>query len=291
MKKLLASILALTMSVTLLAGCEEGSTSDNDSSSKADSSSVADSSVTDSSEPDSDTPDSSEPDSSEPDSSEPDSSEPDSSEPDSSAIDGGEIVFPVRDGFTFSDDTYVADESLYEQLGAGLLNGSYTVEMEQDGSYLFATTDGSSIFFCLNEGTGYYAILASATEAYFLDIVNSKYFPYSGQTIDTIGEPLPIEEIYSSEAVYECSGTVNAGGAEYTFEYYTSSGSDAENFFIFNNDGAVCGIFHRSSDSEEYEFRSMFISAEAAEENLYIPSGYTQMTDDEFVAWTEGMQG
>ncbi len=292
MKKTLALLLALTMSMAMLTACsEDDSSKDKDSSSKADSSSVVDASSAD----DSSVEDSSVEDSSVEDSSEPDSSVVDSSEPDSSVVDSEDPTStpdtPAVDGVEFGD-TITTDERLFETLVADMAAGAMTMEMdiEQDGIaiYMYMTTDGTATYVDMNMMGMAITMLSTGTNTYYLDNTNKKYYedPSNSGAENVMGDPT--EELMGDDMQYISTGSVTIDGVEYVAECYSIDGE--EGYFVF--DGAdLVAVISSDAVSGGAMVTPVTLSAKADTSKLSLPAGYTAMTDEEFAAMYEGLLG
>lgn len=304
MKKTLALLLALAMSCTMLASCDEDSSS-KDSSSKADSS-VTDSSVVDSeapadssdvdsseapadsSEPDSSVVDSSEPDSSVVDSSEPDSSEPDSSEPETP----DEPDQPTGEGIVFGDEI-TTDDRLFETLVAEMAKGSMTMEMEmeQDGMsiYICMVTDGKSTYTDMNMMGIAITALSTPDGAYYLDTAGKRYYKDpTNQEISTGTEDIA-DQFLGEDQKYVKTLNVTIDGEEYVAENYTIDGD--EGYFAFNADGDLVAVIAKMDGATEFTAVPMLLSAKADAEKLTLPADYTAMTDQEFTEFYGALMG
>lgn len=301
MKKTLALLLALAMSCTMLAACDEDSSS-KDSSSKADSS-VSDSSVVDSeapadsSEPDSSVADSSEPEASEPDSSVVDSSEPDSSvvdssEPDSSVVDSSEPDQPTGEGVVFGDEI-TTDDRLFEALVAEMAKGSMTMEMdiEQDGMaiYVCMVTDGKSTYTDMNMMGIAITALSTPDGAYYLDTAGKRYYKDpTNQDISTGTEDIA-DQFLGEDQKYVKTLNVTIDGVEYVAENYTVDGEPG--YFAFNDDGDLVAVIAKMDGATEFTAVPMLLSAKADASKLTIPADYTAMTDQEFMDFYGALMG
>ena len=290
MKKTLALLLALAMSCTMLASCDEDSSS-KDSSSKADSS-VTDSSVVDSEAPadssdvdSSEAPaDSSEPDSSVVDSSEPDSSEPDSSEPDSSEPETpDEPDQPTGEGVVFGDEI-TTDDRLFETLVAEMAKGSMTMEMEMEeeglSNYVYMSTDGKSTYSSMNMMGIAITALSTPDGAYYLDTEGKRYYKDpTNQEISTGTEDIA-DQFLGEDQKYIKTLNVTIDGEEYVAENYTIDGDAG--YFVFNDDGDLVAVIAPVAADENLQVVPMLLSAKADAEKLTLPADYTAMTDQEF---------
>ena len=304
MKKTLALLLALAMSCTMLASCDEDSSS-KDSSSKADSS-VTDSSVVDSEAPadssdvdsseapaDSSEPEASEPDSSEPETSEPDSSEPDSSEPDSSEPETpDEPDQPTGEGIVFGDEI-TTDDRLFETLVAEMAKGSMTMEMdmEQDGMsiYVYMTTDGKSTYTDMNMMGIAITALSTPDGAYYLDTAGKRYYKDpTNQDISTGTEDMA-DQFLGEDQKYVKTLNVTIDGEEYVAENYTIDGDAG--YFVFDDAGDLVAVIAPVAADENLQVVPVLLSAKADADKLTLPADYTAMTDQEFMDFYGALMG
>ena len=290
MKKTLALLLALAMSCTMLASCDEDSSS-KDSSSKADSS-VTDSSVVDSEAPaessdadSSETPaDASETESSvgastETDLAEPDSSEPDSSEPETP----DEPDQPTGEGVVFGDEI-TTDDRLFETLVAEMAKGSMTMEMEMEEEglsiYVYMSTDGKSTYSSMNMMGIAITALSTPDGAYYLDTEGKRYYKDpTNQEISTGTEDIA-DQFLGEDQKYIKTLNVTIDGEEYVAENYTIDGDAG--YFVFNDDGDLVAVIAPVAADENLQVVPMLLSAKADAEKLTLPADYTAMTDQEF---------
>ncbi len=279
------------MSVSLLAGCGgDDSSSKKSDSSKADSSSVANS-ASDASDGDS-TADDSPADDSQTDA--PTGSilgekkEPSADEPD---VDPASHTFPdlSETAFTFVDGTYIDDETVVDELYEAVSEGDYTVSLSrtaEDGSFFgfYMTTDSTNYFFQFTTNAGKYAVLTTPTDVYFVDEDNAKYYPYPDGALADFSQDIPLDAILNSGAKYQFSGTLDANGYEYDYEYYTLDGSD---FYVVAKSDTIYGLIEKNEQTGKYEYNQITIENYTYDRLLEIPSYYEQMTEDEAVKWSE----
>ncbi len=297
MKKLLASILALAMSVTLLAGCEEvDSSRDKNSSSKADASSVVDdssaddSSVEDSSVDDSSVEDSSVEDSSVEDSSVDDSSIVDSSAADSSKPDVGNTTFPTIDGIEFGS-TYDTAERRYSTLVNNLAAGNFTMDMThtEDGMTvsIYVTANKNSYYLDMNMGISI-TMLTTGNKSYYLDNEGKKYYEVPKSEDDDLYDEL-IEDFIDEDVRYVSTCKATVDGKDYVTErYLDDDGEDV--YFMFDGDN-IAGVIAYEDNIGAYMYLSAFVSAKTDSSKLSLPSSYTAMTDQEFTDWYSSLWG
>ncbi len=263
MKKLIAILAALTLGCTMLAACGE-----EDSSSKADSSSnvsAADSSEADSSDVDS---------SSKADSSDVDSS----SEADSSDVDSSEPDQPSGEGRL---------NALMDEIDS---SGSFTIDMtvEQEGMTMsvYVTTDGSSTYMDMDMMGMKISALDKDGVSYILDNAGKRYYKdETGET--TASTEGMVDELVGAEFTLTGTSKVTIEGVEYDCESYKSVNVDGEENtvdYVFNADGKVAFI----GQQEEYMPVTLLAGADTSKLSI---DGYTEMTDEEYMAWYSELLG
>lgn len=289
MKKTLALLLALAMSCTMFAACAE---EDDSSKKEKDSSSVAESVADDSSEDESSEDESSEDESSEDESSEDESSKDESSEDESSDPDSGDK--PAPSGAEFTGDITIENETavetsdrLFEALAADIASSqtcTMSADIAQDGIELviYMTMEGNNIYVDMDFLGIAMTVLSTDEASYIIDTDTKKYYTDStGSMSDQLGaEDLLSEFTALDDMTYISTSSVTIDGASYTMETYENEyGTEVK--YIFDASGDVVAI---NNDGSEF---IPFLLSRKADTSKFSVSGYTQMTDEEFLAWLE----
>ena len=272
MKKILAMALALAMSCSMLVACGE-----EDSSSKEKDTNTSSVAAEDNSKTDDDA-----------------SSEggDESSKDDTSSADDSSNAPELSGDIKLENETPVeTDERKFETLVNTVAeSGEFTVncDIEQDGMELvmYITTDGKSTYIDMNLLGMAITVLSNSDGDYLLDTANKKYyFDNTGSMgMESVGEEMVDSMTSLDDLTYSSTSTATIDGKEYTVEKYLNNDTQIEVSYIFNANGDLV-LVGNDEMYMPFEFKASVDSSKLTVD------GYTAMTDEEFVAWSQSFAG
>lgn len=186
---------------------------------------------------------------------------------------------PLKDGtkLTLGKEVDTDGEKL-EKLIDKLEDGEFTMEMNmsEDGmtAYIYATTDGDDAYVEMNILGLSMISLVKDDKAYVIDKDSKTY--YETETADN-----PEADDYISAGEFTKAYEIEADGEEYICEFYTNG--ETEEGYIFADNGDVIGGCAYDEDGS-LTLIPVYINTEFEKDKVKLPSGYKEVTEEEFAA-------